>query len=33
MRDVVVDKVAGRVWAGVGEKNCKSLYCPKKGYL
>lgn len=25
MRDIVVDKVAGRVWARVGEKNCKSL--------
>lgn len=24
MRDIVVDKAAGRVWAKVGEKNCES---------
>ena len=25
MRDIVVDKAAGRVWASVAEKNCKFL--------
>ncbi|KAL8976137.1 MAG: hypothetical protein Q9205_007800 [Flavoplaca limonia] len=29
MRDIVVDKAAGRVWAKVGEKNCESFsYSP-----